>query len=319
MKKIIFDTDIGIDDAMALLFLHYARNTKIMGIVTGFGNASSKQTTKNALFMKNHFELNTPIYEGASKPIDGREANIPDFVHGKNGLGNIPVTATKDQPEKIKGAEAIIEIIKAYPKEITIIAIGRLTNIAHALTICPELPDLTKEIIIMGGSFGINGQNGNVSPVAEANIAGDPKAADIVLSSNLNKTIVGLDVTTNIIMNERFFHSLKNTAGEAGKFIYSISRFYLDFQERSTGKRECPVHDPSAIAYLLKPEIFNTFKAPIRVATKGIASGQTIWAPPNQSYELNAWENIPTSNICTNADAQAVLDLFENVLKSSTN
>ena len=320
MKKVIFDTDIGIDDAMALLFLHFSPAVDLRAIITGFGNASIDDTTRNALYIKEYFGIDAPVYRGAEKPIGERLGEgYPDFVHGGNGLGDIELSEPTGQPEAMPGAEAMVEIAKDHPQEISIVAVGRLTNLALALELCPELPDLVNEIVVMGGAFGFNGHRGNVSPVAEANIAGDPLAADRVFTSGLRTTIVGLDVTQETIARNAFFDALNENAGKAGDFIYRISRCYLDFHQRVTGDYACPVHDSSAVAYLLNPYPFITEVAVVRVVTEGIAIGQTIHSVPDAEYETTAWKKQPVCRICTGVNPDMVLDLYLETLTLAGN
>ena len=317
MKKVIFDTDIGIDDAMALLFLHHSPEVELVAITTGFGNASVSTTTRNALYVKGLFNLNAAVYAGASMPIGNTLGEgYPDFVHGKNGLGDIPLTTPVLKSERTKAAQAIVELAKANPHELSIVAVGRLTNLALALELHPELPLLVKELIVMGGVFGYNGHRGNVSPVAEANIAGDPTAADIVFTSGIPTTIVGLDVTAETVMSEAYIAQLRQRAGASGEFIYQISQFYLNFYEKISGKAECPIHDASAVAYLLNPELYRTETAVVRVATEGIGIGQTIHDSTRRTYATNDWLNRPACNICVGVDAPGVLAMYMSTLSS---
>lgn len=315
MKQVIFDTDIGIDDAMALLLLHYSPHVELRGIVTGFGNASIDDTTRNALFMKDRFGIEAPIYRGEAKAIAARLGDgYPDFVHGKNGLGDIDFAEPETEPEPVSGAQGIVDLVARHPHELSIVAVGRMSNLARALEICPELPTLVKEVVVMGGAFGVNGHRGNVSPVAEANIAGDPQAADIVFTSGLPLTIVGLDVTQETIATREFFDELRSSAGDAGRLIYEMSRCYLDFHQRVTGKHECPIHDSSAAAFLIEPDLFDTQNGVVRVVTDGIAMGQTIFAPVDASYESTEWQNKPAVSICTGVRSAELLDLYAKTL-----
>lgn len=316
MKRVIFDTDIGIDDAMALLFLHFAPDVELCGIVTGFGNASIDNTTRNALYVSDRFGVDAPVYRGAAEALGpALYSGYPDFVHGSNGLGDIEIPEVALQPDQPAGAQAIVDIARRDRGRISIVSVGRLSNIAAALQICPELPELVRELIVMGGVFGFSGHRGNVSPVAEANVAGDPLAADIVFGSGIKTTIVGLDVTQQVIMDDAFFEALRHDAGYAGEFIYRISRYYLDFHERTTGHHACPVHDSSAVAYLLQPELFSTIEGAVRVVTEGIAAGQTIWGDPSANYETDAWSGRPLCRICTGVDDQAMLGLYRDTLR----
>jgi purine nucleosidase len=314
-KKVIFDTDIGIDDAMALLFLHRAEEVELLAITTGFGNASLDDTTRNALYTTELFEIDAPVYAGAAVALGEQLGEgYPDFVHGKNGLGDIPMTTPAGKVQDKSAAQAIVDLVRAHPHEISLIAVGRMTNVALALAIDPDLPKFVKELIVMGGFFGYNGHRGNVSPVAEANIAGDPTAADIVFTCGMPTTIVGLDVTMETAMDEAYIQRLRDTAGDAGEFIYQISRHYFAFHERVNGKSECPIHDASAVAFLLKPELFRTESAIVRVATTGIALGQTIHGQPNKGYATDDWDARPACNICVAVDAAAVMALYLDTL-----
>ncbi|MEM7433451.1 MAG: nucleoside hydrolase, partial [Pseudomonadota bacterium] len=289
-RKVIFDTDIGIDDAMALLFLHGASEVDLIGITTVFGNASLADVTRNALYVKHRFAVDAAVHVGAGESLgQSMFEGYPDFVHGDNGLGNIDVPDVESMASSTDAADAIVAAVRQAPGEITLIAVGRLTNIATALERCPELPELASELVIMGGAFGFNGHRGNVSPVAEANIAGDPLAADRVFTSGLKTTIVGLDVTQETILDDSFFDDLRDNAGDAGGFVHDISRHYVNFHESSTGQRACPMHDSSAVAYVLAPELFETRAAGVRVVTDGPALGQTIWSDPEVRYETGDW------------------------------
>ena len=319
MKKVLFDTDIGIDDAMALLFLHFSPDVELKAIVSGFGNADIATTTRNALYMKEYFGIEAPVYRGAGEPVGKRlGSGYPDFVHAKNGLGGIDIDEPTTQAEALPGPEAIVEVVKNNPHEISIVAVGRLTNLALALDLCPEFPSLVKEVVIMGGTFGHNGHSGNVSPVAEANIAGDPQAADKVFTSDWPVTIVGIDVTHETIARDEFFESLRENAGKAGDFVYRTSRFYLDFHEQINGVHECPVHDSSAVAYLLDPSLYETKAAAVRVVTDGIAIGQTIAGDPSADFESDAWKGRPKCQICIGVDSERVLALYAKTLALSS-
>ena len=307
MKKVIFDTDIGIDDAVALLLLEFSPEVDLLAVVTGFGNASLDTTTRNALYMKERFGFAAPVYKGAAVPLGERLGDaVPDFVHGKNGLGDIELTEPKLKVADETGPEAIIALAKAHPGEISLVAVGRMTNVATALDLCAELPELLKEIVIMGGVFGYNGHRGNVSPVTEANIGGDPLAADIVLGCGAPTVVVGLDVTMETIVDKAWFEQLAEHGGDAGVMMRDSNQFYLNFHHSKSGLYECPVHDASAIAYLLRPELFVTKTAVVRVATDGIAIGQTIHADPEPYYDIKAWHDRPTVSICTDVDGEGV-------------
>ncbi len=217
MKHVIFDTDIGIDDAMALLFLHYAEEVQLEAVCTVAGNASLDNVTRNALYVCERFGIDAPVYRGAAGPIGAAlTKDHPDFVHGANGLGNLPFDDPTRQAESSTAAQAIVEMAQAKPGKLSIVAVGRLTNLAEAIALCPELPSLIRELVVMGGVFMRRDHRGNVSPVAEANMGGDPGAADRVFGSGLKTTLVGLDVTQETIMDEAFIPRRRRSAEDAG-------------------------------------------------------------------------------------------------------
>lgn len=318
MKSVIFDTDIGIDDAMALLFAHYAQDISIRAITTKYGNASIEDTTRNALLVKEMFAINAPVYQGASEPLSTRLGKgYPCHVHGKDGLGDIQFEKPQLEAETWTAAQALVEISKEEGnngEKISIIAVGGLTNIAAAIDLDPAFTSRVSELIIMGGAFGYNQHSGNVSPVAEANIASDPLAADIVFNSDISTTIVGLDVTQEVTMDQSFIQSLADNAGKAGKFIKKTNKHYFDFYHSISGKYECPLHDSCAVAYLLNPDLFTTIRQPVRVVTTGIALGQTIHGNGLRAYVTDAWDNTPDSTICTQVNSSAVLALYKSTL-----
>ena len=317
MKQVIFDTDIGIDDAMAMLLLHYAPSVNLIAITTCFGNASLADTTRNALFMKEQFGMSAPVYAGANESMgEPLGEGFPDFVHGKNGLGDIPIIEPSIHAESIPAAQAIVDMVTKQPGEISIVAVGRMTNIADALILCPELPSMVKELVVMGGVFGFREHQGNVSPVAEANIAGDPTAADVVFTSGMPTTIVGLDVTHEIIMDRDYLELLRSTAGAAGQLIYDTNQFYFAFHERINGSATCPIHDSTAVAYLIRPDLFTTKQGPVRVATKGVGLGQTILGQEPNGYATDAWNDLPACHVCFEVDAKEVLALYVDTLSA---
>ncbi len=212
----------------------------------------------------------------------------------------------------MSGAEAIAALARRNPGQLSVVAVGRMTNLAEALELCPELPDLLNEVVVMGGAFGFNGHLGNVTPVAEANIAGDAKAADIVFNSGMPISIVGLDVTHETVADSGFFDELRDNAGEAGEFIYRISRCYLDFHERTQGKYECPIHDSSAVAFLLSPESYVTQTGSVRVVTEGSNKGQTLF---QRASGPDVGDKKSNCCICTAVDAEAVRNLYASTLQ----
>jgi inosine-uridine nucleoside N-ribohydrolase len=167
-----------------------------------------------------------------------------------------------------------------------------------------------KEIIVMGGAFGFHGHSGNVTPVAEANISGDPLAADEVFGVDWPVTIVGLDVTQEAVMPPEMIDRIGQHGGPEGRFIRDISQFYLDFHRDSEAMEGMFTHDSSAVAYLMDPSIFTTRRGPVRVVCDGIAVGQTIQKSEAKKNTPSAWQNRPFQSVCIGVDAARLLDLY---------
>jgi inosine-uridine nucleoside N-ribohydrolase len=176
--------------------------------------------------------------------------------------------------------------------------------------VIPSIAGLVKAVIVMGGAFGFHGHSGNVTPVAEANVHGDPLAADEVFGASWPVTIIGLDVTQETIMPAEMIEQIGHHGGPEGHFIRDIARFYLDFHMETEGMDAMFVHDSSAVAYLMDSLLFTTRRGPIRVVTEGIAVGQTIQKPDAKKNMPPAWQGRPSQTICTGVDVPRLLDLY---------
>lgn len=308
-KKIIIDTDPGVDDSMAILFAFNSPELEVVGLTSIFGNVHTDLATQNALRL---VELSghpaVPVAHGADLPLVVPLSYVADFVHGTDGLGNTYQPPPHGQALDISAAQFIVETVMAQPGEITLVPVGPLTNIALALALEPRIAENVAEVVIMGGAATVNG---NVTPAAEANIIHDPHAADIVFTANWPVTMVGLDVTTQTLMSEAYLASLRSS--RTGQFIFEISRFYQKFyEERFAGMQAIQTHDPSVIAYLLNPGLFTIIQGPLRVISEGIAIGQTLLSRQKDAYDnLTEWSNIPDVNVCVGVDAEGVRALFK--------
>ena len=194
------------------------------------------------------------------------------------------------------------------------IAVGPLTNLALALADDPQIASLVKQVVIMGGAFGTDGVLGNVTPAAEANILGDPHAADMVFGAPWPVAVVGLDVTQRTIMSRDYLASLRDRGGAAGRFVWDVSRHYEAFHEQSAQLTGIYVHDSSAVAYVLAPHLYTTRNGPVRVLTDGIAVGQTIQKPSTMPVPAPDWDTRPESKVCLDVDVPGMLALYERTI-----
>lgn len=306
-KKIIIDTDPGIDDAMAILLALNSPEIQVVGLTTVFGNVWTQQATANALRLAefaNQPEI--PVAHGAEKPLHIPFVEPAHFVHGANGLGEIYTPDPKGQPDPRSAAQLIVDMVMQNPGEITLVPVGPLTNLALALMIEPRIVERVAEVVLMGGAAAVNG---NVNPAAEANIWHDPHAADLVFTAGWQLTLVGLDVTMKTLMDEAYLASL--SASRTGDFIYRICRFYLDFHEKYHQERACHTHDPSAIAYLLDPTLFTVEHGPIRVICEGIALGMTLWDRRMEWHRPNPWVAQRPVRVCVDVNSAGLLALYK--------
>ena len=315
VQKIIFDTDPGIDDAMALLFIEACPALDLVAVTTVFGNADIDTTTRNALYLKDRFGLKAPVFQGTDKPLVRPRSPSPTFVHGENGLGDVELTGLKPaQPEAKPAYQAIVDLARENPGEITLVAVGPLTNLALALNADPEVATLLKAVVIMGGAFGVAGKPGNVTPVAEANIWNDPEAADQVFTAPWPVTAVSLDVTTQVVMTPTYMDALEAGAGPAGAFLNAISKPYAAFYGGRDGIVGCCVHDAAAVAYVVDPSLFEVRRGAIRVITDGIALGQTCQKVEGELFGPSAWDDQPIQAITVGVKAEGLLKLYAETM-----
>lgn len=322
MHKIIIDTDPGIDDAQAIAFAIAHPEIDLLGLSTVFGNADIDITSRNALTLLEVFgRPDIPVAKGASKPLVQKRLPSPDFVHGVDGLGNLNLDEPTSTLASESAAEFIVRMANEQPGEITIVAVGPLTNIALAAELDRNLPNKLKQLIVMGGTVK---QAGNVSPLAEANFLGDPHAADIVCAHDWPLKIIGLDVTLKVMLRDEHLAQLRDNAGHTGKFIWDSSRFYVDFYSKNQNLagaenplRQCAMHDASALVCVVDESAFKFVSGGARVVPDGIAIGQlALNQKPNSGveYAIPHWRNRPLVHAAMQVDAERVRSTFLNTL-----
>jgi inosine-uridine nucleoside N-ribohydrolase len=307
-RKIIIDTDPGIDDAMAILLALNTSKLDVLALTTTFGNVAVDLATKNALTLLELAGSNIPVAQGVSKPLVAPALPHPDFVHGTDGFGNINWPVSTRQADSRSAAQLIVDMVHKYPNQVSLVALGPLGNLAKAIELDPSIIELVDEVILMGGAAE---EKGNVTPVAEANIINDPHAADIVFGANWSVTMVGLDVTHQVLMDNDLLAYIRDNNGECGDFLYKATQFYFEFYKKTFGIDGCFVHDASTIVYAVEPDIFTTEQRVVRVAVDGVGIGQTITAKPQQKFALDFWENKPLTNVCMGVDSTRLLMMIK--------
>lgn len=272
MKKIIIDTDPGIDDAQALCYAMAHPQLELLALTCIYGNVAVDLATQNALRLCELTKSTAIVAQGAASPLVIDPHPVADFVHGKNGFGNVELAKPSRQADSRSAAELIVDLIRQHPGQVSLLPIGPLTNIALALQLAPDIVELVDEVVIMGGAIDVPG---NVSPFAEANIWNDPHAAQQVLSANWPITLHGLDVTHQVIFTLDYLDSLAKLSPQCGGFLRDASRFYADFYRQRNGFNGCCPHDLLAVYYAANPLSYQTTACNFDVVTEGEESGRT--------------------------------------------
>lgn len=300
-RKIIIDCDPGIDDTLALMLALSSPELEVIGITIVCGNVPTDIGAENALkVLKFMNRLDIPVYYGEELPLKREYVSAQD-THGMDGLGESNYPAVTEAEVKKDAVNYLIHTLQTQ-KDVSIIAIGPLTNIAKALQKKEEVFENLDELISMGGSYK---SHGNCSPVAEYNYWCDPDAAKYVYE-NLPKKIhmVGLDVTRKIVLTPNILEYMQILDKEKGEFIKRITGFYYDFHWKYERVIGCVINDPLAVAYFIKRELCQGFDSYTTVETEGICIGQSI------TDAMDFWKKEPNSHVLTEVDPREFMTMF---------
>ena len=250
MKKVIIDVDTGIDDALALILAVNSNRLDILGVTTVAGNIPVEYSTRNTLKVLKLLEReDIEVYQGSSKPIE-REIIFRNSVHGRDGIAGELSNMTTKSKNEMYAIDYMIGEINKNPGEITIIMLGPVTNLVTAIKKEPTIVDKIKEVYIMGGAVRVPG---NITPVAEFNFYVDPESASDIMKHGLDIKLISLDVTRDAILTEDDLKYI-NKKSEYGKFIYNISKYYMDKSPNKVDK-SCLLHDPLVVAAVIDDDI----------------------------------------------------------------
>lgn len=302
------DCDPGIDDAIALLMSLASPSLALQGITTVAGNVSVTLTSRNGLRILELAGCSTvPLYEGCPVPLCRSPIFAAD-IHGEDGLGGVDLPAPHTTAHPTFGVIALMEALRTSPIPLTIATLGPLTNLAVSLIQDPTLSQRIQNLVIMGGSFG----QGNITTSAEFNFYADPHAAQVVFDRvqayNIPTTVIGLDVTHQVIANparQRHIADLQNPVSRA---ILQMLATYAQTPEARHRKFEGPpLHDPCVIAYLLQPNLFETRTAHIAIETH---SSLTLGRSAIQ------WTTAPSPvQMATHVNAEGFFELLLDTLQ----
>jgi purine nucleosidase/pyrimidine-specific ribonucleoside hydrolase len=285
-KRVVIDTDPGVDDALALFLAYRSPELRIEAVTTVNGNVPIKQGTRNAALI---LDLLRPeplpiLAEGAAKPLDSKGITAQS-VHGSDGLGELnrfkdsngnprypEPQISSDLPS---ATEVLLELLKRYPDELSVIALGPLTNLGEAILANKGLVKRLREVIIMGGAIKVSG---NITPAAEFNIFVDPRSAELVFNSGLNITLVPLDVTKRVCLGSlEIEHLAQAMPKPLGMFLSDTTSKALEYMKHTHGMEAIHLHDPLAVGAAIAPDMVETTPLHVNVETEGkVTQGMTL-------------------------------------------
>jgi purine nucleosidase len=290
-RRIIIDTDPGLDDAVAILLgLAASRELEVLGIVAVAGNLPLSITSRNA---RRVCELagrsDIPVHAGCARPMSG-SLTTAEQVHLETSRDRLELPEPTIPLQSQHGVDFFIErLYSAEPGTISLCALGPLTNIAMALLKAPEIAGLVRELVVMGGACF---ELGNVTPAAEFNIHVDPHAAAIVVDSGVPITMVPLDVTHQVLSTPPRLAALGALGNRCGPAVAALLTSFEENRSPRFGERSMALHDPSVIAYLLRPSLYGGREVNVAIETQSpLTMGMTVvdwWGvtgrPPNVRF-----------------------------------
>lgn len=321
---VVVDTDPGADDAVALLFLAARPDVELLAVGSVFGNVSAPTAAENALRLLEVAGLSdVPVAVGADEPLEGNRLGTAEFVHGDDGLGNAAGPPAATRPVSITAAEQLVEIARANPGEVSLLALGPLTNVALALRLEPELPRLLRQVVWMGGRVHVPG---NLARWADANTLHDPHAAEEVLAAGMRLTVVPLDATQHSWVGQPWLDRVAGAETDVVRYALAVSGFYTDFYTQYVegpkrgGARGCVLHDPMAAVLLLEPDLASYESHRMAVELTGTHTfGMTVADLRGYTTEadLGLPEERPAVRIALAVDHETIMDRVAEALTSA--
>jgi purine nucleosidase len=275
-RKIIIDTDPGQDDAVAILLaLASPEDFDVLGVVAVAGNVGLHHNATNARkIVELSGRTDVPVYAGCSRPMR-RTLVTAEHVHGETGLNGPELPAPSIPLQAQHGVDYIIDtIMNSEPGSITLCTLGPLTNIGMAIVKEPRIAERVAEIVLMGGAYF---EVGNITPTAEFNIYVDPEAADIVMRSGMKITVMPLDVTHQMQSTPARLDAIRAIGNRSGQAVYDMLSFSEGFDLKKYGWEGAPLHDPTVIAYLIDPALFEGRECNVTIETGSeLTVGMTV-------------------------------------------
>ena len=322
-RHVIIDTDPGVDDALALILALQSPELCVDAITTVSGNVHVELATQNTLTVLGLFppERRPPVARGADRPLV-RSLDTAAPVHGDDGMGGVSrmhtaagqlcypaVSATYASRDAVA---CLLDLIRRSPGELTLVALGPLTNLALTLHRDAHTFRQLAEVMIMGGAVTVPG---NVSPVAEFNIYVDPEAAQVVFASGVPITLIGLDVTERVRLTGAMMDQYVRPAGSPlSQFVMDCTAHTIEFSTRVKRPPGMAMHDPLAIGALIDPTIVHTAPLSVQVETKGeLTTGMLVADRRPLHADLKAPANV---HVALEVDAARFLQMFLHRLQT---
>lgn len=273
-KRILIDTDPGIDDSLAILLALASPELSLEGLSVVHGNCSLEQAVANGLSILELANASrVPLAKGCELPLVQPSLLAPE-THGNSGLGYANLPKPRSRPTVQHGSDLLIEKIMSNPGEFTLVAIGPLTNVALAIRKEPRMVDALKELIIMGGAIR---HEGNTTALAEFNTYVDPHAAHIVYHAGIPITLVPLDVTYQCVLMASDVERLLRIDSPISQFIRDATGFYMEYHDSYQGIKGCVINDPLALALTFASELCDYQELPVDVdISGGVSTGKTF-------------------------------------------
>ncbi|XP_026663602.2 probable uridine nucleosidase 1 isoform X3 [Phoenix dactylifera] len=269
---------IWYDDSMTIMMAFQTPEIEVLGLTTIFGNVSTEDATRNALLLcEIAGRPNVLVAEGSHEPLKGGKPRVADFVHGSDGLGNIFHPPPAGKKSEKSASEFLVEKVSQYPGDVSILALGPLTNLAL--------------------------------------IYGDPEAADIVFTCGADIVVVGINITTQVRFTDEDLSELRNSKGRHTQFICNMCKFYRDWHVKSDGVYGIFLHDPVSFAALVRSDLFTFRKGVVRVETQGICVGHTLMDQGLKKWNtMNPWSGYSPISVAWTVDVPGVLAFIKELL-----
>lgn len=308
-EKFIIDTDPGVDDTAAIFWLQKRYPDSILAMTTVFGNIEVERATSNTQILLSELgRTDVPVYEGCAGPLVGQPM-FAKHVHGDTGFGGfVSDIETNVDVQKEAGAVAILDTLSRHGEgEVSILALGPLTNLAVAYRLSPETFRRVRRVIYMGGAVTTWG---NAAPRASANMANDPDAAAVVVESGVPLVQVGLDVCRRFVVPETGMDQVNEKGGRMGEILFQMINGTYASYDRPKGRHPSNVagvyfNDAPCVGFVLYPELFDVAHVRVRIERhSALTRGETV------ADMDGLWGEEPNVRVLLNVDGDALAEAF---------